>query len=116
MTLDFILHYVVVLHACAIAMKRPSHTLIDMTYCRAERKVTPASINRSIRISVLHNVVERERNTTARFRCSFCNADGPVYDSAHTSILIIRIFPISWVIRGCLSEYLGIINFFEVRL
>jgi hypothetical protein len=30
-------------------------------------------------------------------------------------ILIIRIFPISQVIRGCLSECLGVINFVEVR-
>jgi hypothetical protein len=44
MTLDFILHYVDVLHACAVAMIRPSHTLIDMTYCRAETKSTPASV------------------------------------------------------------------------
>jgi hypothetical protein len=45
MTLDFILHYVVVLHACAVAMIRPSHTLIDMTYCRAETKATPVSVH-----------------------------------------------------------------------
>jgi hypothetical protein len=44
MTLDFILYYVVVLHACAVAMIRPSHTLIDVTYCRAETKATPASV------------------------------------------------------------------------
>jgi hypothetical protein len=44
MTLDFILHYVVVLHACAVAMIKPSHTLISMTYCRAETKATPASV------------------------------------------------------------------------
>jgi hypothetical protein len=31
-------------------------------------------------------------------------------------ILIIRIFPISYVIRGCLSEYLGVTTFEEVRL
>jgi hypothetical protein len=46
MTLDFIVHYVVVLHACAVAMIRPSHTLIDTTYCRAERNATPASVQR----------------------------------------------------------------------
>jgi hypothetical protein len=44
MTLDFILHYVVVLHACAVAMIRPSHTLMDMIYCRAETKATLASV------------------------------------------------------------------------
>jgi len=44
MTLDFILHYVVVLHAYAVAMIRPFHTLIDMSYCRAETKATPASV------------------------------------------------------------------------
>jgi TRAP-type mannitol/chloroaromatic compound transport system permease small subunit len=65
MTLDLILHDVVVLHACAVAMIRSSHTLIDMIYCTAETKSTPASvqgvasINRSIRISLLHNVVKR---------------------------------------------------------
>jgi len=31
-------------------------------------------------------------------------------------ILIIRIFPISYVIRGCLSECLGVITFVEVRI
>jgi hypothetical protein len=40
MTLDFILHYVVVLHVYAIAIRRPSHPLIDMTYCRAETSDT----------------------------------------------------------------------------
>jgi hypothetical protein len=44
MTLDFILPYIVVLHSCAVAMIRPSHTLIDMTYCGAETKATPASV------------------------------------------------------------------------
>jgi hypothetical protein len=85
MTLDFILHYVVVLHACAVAMIRPSHTLIDMTYFRAETKVTPASINRSIWILLLRIVVKRVRNSSARFRCAFCSTAGPAYDSAHTS-------------------------------
>jgi hypothetical protein len=94
MTLDFILHNVVVLHACAVAMIRPPHTLIDMTYFRAETKATPASINGSIRISLLHNVVKRVRNSTTKFLCAFCSTDGPAYDSARTSILIIRIFPI----------------------
>jgi hypothetical protein len=42
MTLDFILHYVV-LHACAVAIIRPSLTFIDITYCRTETKETPAS-------------------------------------------------------------------------
>jgi hypothetical protein len=36
MALDFILHCIVVLHACAVAMIRPSHTLLDMSYYRAE--------------------------------------------------------------------------------
>jgi hypothetical protein len=31
-------------------------------------------------------------------------------------ILIIRIFSVSFVIRGCLSECLGVITFVEVRL
>jgi hypothetical protein len=44
MTLDFILHYVSALHACAVAMIRPSHTFIEVTYCRAETKATPASV------------------------------------------------------------------------
>jgi hypothetical protein len=85
MSLDFILHYVVVLHACAVAMIKPSHTLIDMAYCRAETKATPASINRSIQGSLLHNVVKRVRNSTESFRCAFCSTEGPTYDSAHTS-------------------------------
>jgi hypothetical protein len=44
MTLDFILHYVVVIHACLIAMISPSHTLMCMTYCSGESKVTPALV------------------------------------------------------------------------
>jgi hypothetical protein len=46
MALDYILHYIVVLHPCAVAMIRPSHTLIDMTYCRVETKATPESVQR----------------------------------------------------------------------
>jgi hypothetical protein len=42
-----------------------------------------ASIFRLIRISLLHNVVKRERNSSAGFRCAFCNTDVPVYDSVH---------------------------------
>jgi hypothetical protein len=44
MTLDFVLYYVVVLHTCVVAIIRPAHTLIDMAYCRAETKATPASV------------------------------------------------------------------------
>jgi hypothetical protein len=44
MTLDFVLHYVFVFHECAVAKIRPSYTLIDTTYCRAETKATPASV------------------------------------------------------------------------
>jgi hypothetical protein len=43
--------------------------LTDMTYCTAERKATPASIFRLIRISFLHNVVKRVRKRTARLCC-----------------------------------------------
>jgi hypothetical protein len=60
--------------------------------------------------------MKRVRNSTARLPSVFCSTDGPAYDSAHTSILVIRIFPISYVIRGCFSECLGVINFVEVRL
>jgi hypothetical protein len=84
MTLYFILHYVVVSHACAVAMIRLSHTLIAMTYCRAETEATSASINRRLRILLLH-VLKRVRNSTTGFRCTFCSTDGPAYDSAHTS-------------------------------
>jgi hypothetical protein len=31
-------------------------------------------------------------------------------------VFIIRIFPVSYVIRGCLSEFLDLINFGVVRL
>jgi hypothetical protein len=44
MPLDFILLYVVALRACAVTMIRPSHSLIDMAYFRAETKATPASV------------------------------------------------------------------------
>jgi len=76
MTLDFILHCVVVLHAYAVAMIRPFHTLIDMSYCRAETKATPASVNRSIRVLILHNVVKRLSNRTARLCSFFGSTDG----------------------------------------
>jgi hypothetical protein len=56
------------------------------------------------------------RNITAQFHCAFCSTDGPAHDSTHTSIFILRIFLISYVIRGCLSECLGVITFVEVRL
>jgi hypothetical protein len=57
------------------------------------------------------------RNSIARVRRAFCSTDGPAYDSAHTSShLNLRILPISYVIRGCLSECLGGITFVEVRL
>jgi len=98
-------------------MIRPSHTLIDMTYCRAETKATPASINRSIRISLLHNVVKRVRNSTARFRCAFCSTDGPAYDSAHTSShLNYRNVPYILRYPRLNLECLVVISFFEVRL
>jgi hypothetical protein len=42
MTQNFTLHYAVVLYTCAVAMIRPSNTLIDMTYCREVTKATPA--------------------------------------------------------------------------
>jgi hypothetical protein len=85
MTLDFILHCVVVLHAYAVAMIRPLHTFIDLSFCWGEKKATPASVNRSIRVLILHNVVKRVRSSTAEFRCAFCSTDGPAYDSAHSS-------------------------------
>jgi hypothetical protein len=74
------------------------------------------SINKSIRISLLHNDVKRVRNS---------NADSVVLSAVQTvlcmipfilpPIVIIRIFPVSCVIRRCLSECLGVINFAEVR-
>jgi hypothetical protein len=61
-----------------------------------------ASTFRLIWIALLHIVVKRVRNSTARFRCAFCNRDVPVYDYARTSILIIRIFP-------CMFGYLRLL-------
>jgi hypothetical protein len=43
-----------------------------------------ASIFSLIWISLLHNIVNRLRSSSARFRCAFCNIDVPAYDSAHT--------------------------------
>jgi hypothetical protein len=54
----------------------PSLPIIDMTYCTADTKATPASNFRLIWIPLLHNVVKRVRNRTARFRSVFCSADG----------------------------------------
>jgi hypothetical protein len=48
-----------------------------MIYCKADTKATPAlaSIFRLILISLLHNVVNRVCNRTARFPCVFGNTD-----------------------------------------
>jgi hypothetical protein len=75
MTLDFILHYVVILHGCVVAMIRPSHTLIDMTYCRAEAKATPASVQGVIWISLLRIDLKPIRNSSARFGSIFARKD-----------------------------------------
>jgi len=60
--------------ACALTSILPSLPLIDMIYCTADTKATPASIFRLIWISLLHNVLKRVRNRTAQFRCVFGSA------------------------------------------
>jgi hypothetical protein len=60
----------------------PSLSLIVMIYCTADRKPlsasvrAPASIFRLMWISLVHNVVKRVHNRTARFRCVFGSTDG----------------------------------------
>jgi hypothetical protein len=53
----------------------PSLSSTDMMYCTPEKKPTPASAFRMIWISLLHIVVKRVRNRTARFRCVFGSRD-----------------------------------------
>jgi hypothetical protein len=75
---DFIFHIVYVIDECKLASTLPPLSFIDMIYCSPETKVTPASasIFRLIWISLLHNVVKRFRNRTARFRCVFGSTGG----------------------------------------
>jgi hypothetical protein len=72
---DFILHTAYTVDACALTSILPSLPLIDMIYCTAGTKATPASILRLIWIPLLHNVVKRGRNRTARFHCVFGSTD-----------------------------------------
>jgi hypothetical protein len=74
----FILHTAYTVDACALTSILPSLSLIDMTYCMADTKATPASasIFRLMWISLLHNVVKRVRNRTERFSCLFGSTDG----------------------------------------
>jgi hypothetical protein len=104
----FILHIAYTVDACALTSILPSLSLIDMTYCTPDTKATPASalVFRLIWISFLYNVLKRVGKSTARYRCAFCSTVDPPYYSARTSILIIRIFLVSYVIRGCFSECL----------
>jgi hypothetical protein len=41
---DFILHTSYAVDACALTSILPSVSLIDMTYCAAQRKAKPASV------------------------------------------------------------------------
>jgi len=66
---EIILHTAYIVDACALASILPSLSLIDMTYFTVDTKATPASNYRFIWISLLHNVLKRIRNRTARFRC-----------------------------------------------
>jgi hypothetical protein len=78
---DFILHTTFSVDACALTSIMPSLSLIDMIYFTTDTKATPASVQgvcvhfQIIWISLLHNVVKRVRNRTARFRCVFGSTD-----------------------------------------
>jgi hypothetical protein len=78
----FILHPAYTVDAYALTSIQPSLSLINMTYCTADTKVTRASVRVSASIfrliwtSLFHNVVKRVRNRTARFRCVFGSRDG----------------------------------------
>jgi hypothetical protein len=73
---DFILHIAYTVDACALTSILTSLSLIDMIYCTADTKATPASIFTFIRIKLLHDVVKCVRKRTARFRCVFGSTDG----------------------------------------
>jgi phosphatidylglycerophosphate synthase len=76
--------FLILLLECASSIYRRhmstnQHTafiVLDMIYFTAGTKATPASIFGFVWIPLLHNVVERGRNRTARFRCVFGSTDG----------------------------------------
>jgi hypothetical protein len=72
---DFILHTAYTVGACALTSILPPHSLIDMTYCTADTKATPASILRFMRFPLLHDVLNRVFNRSALFCCVFGSVD-----------------------------------------
>jgi hypothetical protein len=67
---DFILHTAYIADACAVIRILPTLSLIDMIYCTADKKATPASFQ------IFMDFTSAQRlksfgNRTARFRCVF---------------------------------------------
>jgi hypothetical protein len=75
---DFILHTAYTVDACAHTRMLSPLSFTDVIYCTADTKATAASVSifRFIWILLLHNVVKRVHNRTARFRCLFSSTDG----------------------------------------
>jgi hypothetical protein len=72
---DFILHTAYTVDACAVIRIQPTLSLIDMIYCTADTKATPASI----RIFMDFASAQRLKcvgNRSARFRCVFGSTNG----------------------------------------
>jgi hypothetical protein len=71
---DFILHTAYTVDGCALTRTLPSLSLIDMICFTADAKATTAWVQgvgvefRLIWTSLLHNVMKRVLNRTARFR------------------------------------------------
>jgi hypothetical protein len=80
--LDFILHTTYTVDACALTSILPPLFLLDKVHFTAGTEATPESVLGFsvnfllIWILFLHNVVERVRNRTARFRCVFGSING----------------------------------------
>jgi hypothetical protein len=74
---DLILQAAYIVGACAFTSIVPSLSLVDMIYFKADTKTTlaSASILRLTWIPLVHSVVKRAHNRTARFRCVFGSAD-----------------------------------------
>jgi hypothetical protein len=79
---DFILQTAYTVGTYALTSTLPSLSLIDMIYSTAVTEATPASVQgvgvdfMFIWISLLHDVLKRIRNSTARCRCVFGSIDG----------------------------------------
>jgi hypothetical protein len=72
---NFILHIAYTVDACAFIRILPTLSLIDMMYCTADTKATPASVQIFMDFASAQRL-KRVGNRTTRFRCVFGSTDG----------------------------------------